>query len=176
MNPFVVTTTSPARNVGSLRKGPSGPSPPLAASIAAMTSCGDGASVRAYPPRPEGDADGRRAAVRTRKDRSNPVGTNSRRDGIHDRDSEDKPRQAHKQTGLPRAADRRREMRTDLQFGPLRHRKTPPLGSRSDRVTSKTVLCDDRTFCKPCLSTANSRLANKLRDRVGPACPAGTQG
>ena len=50
--------------------------------------------VRAYPPRPEGDADGRRAAVRTRKDRSNPVGTNSRRDGIHDSDSEDKPRQA----------------------------------------------------------------------------------
>jgi FkbM family methyltransferase len=44
MNPFVVTTTSPARSVGSLRKGPSGPSPPLAASIAAMTSCGDGAS------------------------------------------------------------------------------------------------------------------------------------
>src|SRR3954447_4720403 len=119
----------------------------------------------------EGDADGRRAAVRTRKDRSNPVGTNSRRDGIHDSDSENKPRQAHKQTGLSRAADRRREMRTDLQFGQLRHRKMPPLVPRSDRVTSKTVLCDDSTFCEPWLSTANNGLANKLRERVGPACP-----
>src|SRR3954462_9732721 len=82
--------------------------------------------VRAYPPRPDGDADRRRAAVRTRKDRSYPVETNSRWVGIYDRDSEDKRRQAHKQTGLPMAADRRREMRTDLRFGPGGHRREAP--------------------------------------------------